>query len=173
MPDESTAIVRVLKRKWDRTVSTVDVAQLLPVPGDTSAWLVPTGNRRERPSRGTIEVVSGDELWVAVPGEWWILCAYMDAARSLNGYKVHASAPFETPRTGEEIVWVDLDLDFEVAGNRLALLDEDEFHAHARTMAYPVDVVRGAWSGIATIAARYTNGDWPFDGSMQEWVNGE
>ena len=63
MPDESTAIVRVLKRKWDRTVSTVDVAQLLPVPGDTSAWLVPTGNRRERPSRGTIEVVSGDELW--------------------------------------------------------------------------------------------------------------
>ena len=97
----------------------------------------------------------------------------MDAARSLNGYKVDASAPFETPRTGEEIVGVDLDLDFEVAGNRLALLDEDEFHAHARTMAYPVDVVRGAWSGIATIAARYTNGDWPFDGSMQEWVNGE
>jgi hypothetical protein len=40
------------------------------------------------------------------------------------------------------------------------------------TMGYPDKVVRGAWSGIATIAARYTNGEWPFDGSMQEWVDG-
>ena len=95
----------------------------------------------------------------------------MDAARSLSGYKVHASAPFEAPRTSAEIVWVDLDLDFEVAGDHLALLDEDEFHAHARTMAYPIHVVRGAWTGIATVAARYTNGDWPFDGSMQQWVD--
>ena len=54
---------------------------------------------------------------------------------------------------------------------KLALLDEDEFHEHARTMAYPDDVVRGAWSGIADgIAANYyTNSDWPFDGKMQEW----
>ena len=90
------------------------------------------------------------ELWVAVPGEWWVLCGYVDADQTLNGYKVHASAPFEAPRTADEIVWVDLDLDFEVTGDGLALLDEDEFHAHARTMAYPKDVVRGAWSGIAT-----------------------
>ena len=37
---------------------------------------------------------------------------------------------------------------------------------------HPDEIVRGAWSGIATIAARYTNGDWPFDGSMQAWVDG-
>ena len=172
MPEEAaTAIVRVVKRKWDRTVPMVDCAQLLSVPGDTSAWFVPTGSRRDRPSRGRIEVVSGAELWVAVPGEWWVLCGYVDAGGSLKGYKVHASAPFETPRTAGEIVWVDLDLDFVVTGNEPALLDEDEFHTHARTMAYPDDVVRGAWSGIATVAARYTNGDWPFDGSMQEWVD--
>ena len=39
-------------------------------------------------------------------------------------------------------------------------------------MNYPDQVVRGAWSGISTIAACYTNGDWPFDGSMQEWLDG-
>ena len=38
-------------------------------------------------------------------------------------------------------------------------------------MGYPDHVVRGAWSGISTIAAKYTNGEWPFDGSMQEWVD--
>ena len=133
---------------------------------------MPAGSRRERPRKGTIDVVGVDEIWVAVPGEWWILCGYIDPTRSLNGYKVHASAPFEAPPGDDEITWVDLDLDFEVTGNQLALLDEDEFHDHARTMAYPDHVVRGAWSGIATIAARYTNGDWPFDGSMQQWVNG-
>ena len=68
-------------------------------------------------------------------------------------------------------MWVDLDLDFEVTGDEVALKDEAQFHEHARTMCYPDDVVRGAWSGISTIAARYTNGDWPFDGSMQEWVH--
>jgi protein associated with RNAse G/E len=166
------ATVRVVKRKWDGTVSAIDTAHPLLVPGDSSAWIVPAGSRRERPRKGTVDIVDCDEIWVAVPGEWWILCGYLDSTQTLNGYKVHASAPFEAPGSDEEITWVDLDLDFEVTGNELELLDEDEFHDHARTMAYPNHVVRGAWSGIATIAARYTNREWPFDGSMQEWVGG-
>ena len=165
------ATVRVVKRKWDGTVSAVDTAYPLAVPGDCSAWLVLAGSSRDRPASGAIEVVGLDELWVAVPGEWWVLCGYTDATRSLNGYKVHAAAPFEAPRSHGEIVWVDLDLDFEVTGDEVAIQDEAQFHDHARTMGYPDHVVRGAWMGISTIAARYTIGDWPFDGSMQEWVN--
>ena len=165
------ATVRVVKRKWNGTVSAVDTAYPLSVPGDVSAWFVRAGSRRERPTSGAIEVVGSDELWVAVPGEWWVLCGHVDAARSLDGYKVHAAAPFEAPPGDDEILWVDLDLDFEVTGNEVALQDEAEFHDHARTMGYPDHVVRGAWSGISTIAARYTTGDWPFDGSIQEWVD--
>ncbi len=172
MPDDrAPTLVRAEKRKWDQTVSAVDIASRLAAPEGTTVWFVRGGGRRERPAKGATEVVGGDELWVAVPGEWWVLCGYVDATGFLSGYKVHASAPFETPPNDDEVSWVDLDLDFEVVGDHLALLDEDEFHTHARTMAYPQDVVRGAWSGIATIAARYTNGDWPFDGSMQEWVD--
>ncbi len=177
MHQPETPTVRVVKRKWDGTVfgcSTPLTHRL--APGGSSAWaFVPAGGRRERPAKGAFDVVGGDELWVAVPGEWWILCAYLDATRSLSGYKVHASAPCSKrpAATTARIIWVDLDLDFEVTGNQLALLDEDEFHAHASTMAYPDHVVRGAWSGIATIAARYTNGDWPFDGSIQELLDGE
>jgi hypothetical protein len=164
--------VRVVKRKWDGSVSAVDTAHSLAVPGDMSTWLVPAGSRRERPGSGATVTVASDELWVAVPGEWWVLCGYTDAARSLTGYKVHATAPFEAPQTDDEIVWIDLDLDFEVTGSEVALQDEGQFHEHARTMGYPDHVVRGAWSGISTIAARYTNGDWPFDGSLQRWVKG-
>jgi len=173
MPETSGAsFVRVVKRKWDQTIAAVDTAYRVSVPDDTSVWLVPTGSRRERPRRNTIEVVEDAELWVAVPGEWWVLCCFPEAPRTLNGYKVHASAPFEQP-SADEITWVDLDLDFEITGDELALLDEEEFHAHAGSMAYPNHIVRGAWSGIATIAARYTNRDWPFNGSLEAWVQGK
>jgi protein associated with RNAse G/E len=161
--------VRVVKRKWDGSVSAVDDASRVEVPGGSPAWVVRSGSRRERRAAGELVVVDRDELWVAVPGEWWVLCAYADASGTLTGYKVHAAAPFEAPPEGEDedVEWVDLDLDFEVTGDEVALQDEAEFHEHARTMGYPDEVVRGAWSGISTIAARYTNGDWPFDGSMQ------
>jgi protein associated with RNAse G/E len=163
--------VRVVKRKWDGTVSALTTAQALDVPGDSSAWLVPAGTRRERPGKRASEVVASDELWVAVPGEWWVLCGITDTAGALTGYKIHAAAPFEAPRSDDEILWVDLDLDFEVVGDEVAIHDEVQFHEHARSMGYPDQVVRGAWSGISTIAARYTTGDWPFDGSMQAWLN--
>lgn len=169
---ERTATVRVVKRKWDGTVSAVDAASPLSVPGDVSAWLVQAGSNRERPAKGVIDVLDSDELWVAVPGEWWVLCAYTDSARSLNGFMVHASAPFEASHTADEILWVDLDLDFEIAGEEVALRDEAQFHQHAQEMGYPDHIVKGAWSGISTVAARYTTGDWPFDGSLQEWVDG-
>ena len=73
------ATVRVVKRKWDGTVSAVDTASRLAVPGDSWAWLVLAGSRRELPDAGTIEVLGSDELWVAVPGEWWVLCGHTDA----------------------------------------------------------------------------------------------
>jgi hypothetical protein len=168
---EATATVRVVKRKWDGTVSAVDTGSPLAVPGERCAWLVPAGSRRERPASGATEIVASDELWVSVPGEWWVLCGYTDTARTLHRYMVHASAPFESPGRGHEIPWIDLDLDFEITGDEMDLQDEAEFHDHARTMGYPDDVVRGAWLGISTIAARYTTGDWPFDGSLQGWVD--
>jgi len=131
------ATVRVVKRKWDGTVSAMDTASRLAVPGEAAVWFALAGTRRERPASGAIEVVKRDELWVAVPGEWWVLCGYGDETRSLTGYMVHAAA---------------------------------QFHDHAHTMGYPDDVVRGAWSGISMIAARFTNGEWPFDGAMQGWL---
>jgi hypothetical protein len=163
--------VRVVKRKWDGTVSAVNAATPLSISEGRSAWFVDAGISRERPASGAIEVVAVDELWVAVPGEWWVLCGYVDATRSIYAYKVHAAAPFEAPGSEDEILWVDLDLDFEVSGEEVALEDEAQFHEHARTMGYPDHVVRGAWSGISTIAAQYTTGEWPFDGSMQELVS--
>src|SRR5262249_50763237 len=62
--------VRVVKSKWDGSVSAVDNARPLEVPGDARAWFVGAGSERQRPGSASIDVVASDELWVAVPGEW-------------------------------------------------------------------------------------------------------
>ena len=116
-------------------------------------------------------VVDADEIWVAVPGEWWVLCGHSGPDRSITAFVLHAAAPFEPPGP-DGIVWIDLDLDYKMSGDDVDLVDEAEFHGHARTMSYPDDVVRGAWSGISGIAPRYTTREWPFDGWMQRCLDG-
>jgi hypothetical protein len=49
---------------------------------------------------------------------------------------------FEAPGSDDEILWVDLDLDFEITADEVDLQDEDQFHDHALSMGYPDHVVR-------------------------------
>jgi hypothetical protein len=161
--------LRVEKRKWDGSVSTVDAAELLPPIHGAVAWFVQAGAERQHPRKGTVDEVAADEVWAAIPGEWWVLCARIGPDRTIDEYVLHAAAPFQPPND-DAIRWIDLDLDFEVHGDRSALEDETQFHEHARAMAYPDDVIVGAWAGISEIAPRFTTGDWPFDGSLASLV---
>jgi hypothetical protein len=161
--------VHVEKRKWDGSLAAVDVAELVRSSATATVWRISPGTERQRPRKGIVETVAGEELWLAVEGEWWVLCAHVGADQEIEELVLHASAPFE-PRADGRIEWVDLDLDFEVRGDHLSLEDEAQFHAHAGSMAYPDEIVRGAWSGISGIAARYTTGEWPFDGFLDRCV---
>jgi hypothetical protein len=165
-----TGAVRVEKHKYDGTISAVDTAELTPAPHGAIAWVVRAGTARTHPARGTVEEVPTDEVWVARPGEWWVLCAPVGPGGLIDEYVLHAATPFEAP-VGDVAVWVDLDLDFEVHGQRSAVEDETQFHEHARAMAYPDEVIVGAWSGISAVAPRFTTGDWPFDGSLADLVD--
>jgi hypothetical protein len=160
-----SAALRVEKRKWDGSVSSAVGAEPLPPTHGAVAWLVRAGAERAHPAKGTVDEVSADEVWTAVPGQWWVLCARIGPDGTVEEYVLHAAAPFEPP-TDEVLAWIDLDLDFEVHGDQVALEDETQFHERARTMAYPDDVIVGAWTGISQIAPRFTTGDWPFDGSL-------
>jgi protein associated with RNAse G/E len=162
--------VRVEKRKWDGSVAAVESAILVEASPRATVWRVPAGTERQRPRKGTVEVTEREELWLAVVGEWWVLASHRAPGGPIDELVLHAAAPF-TPIEDGVIRWVDLDLDFEVRGEEVSLEDEAEFHAHARTMAYPDDVVRGAWSGISTIAARYTTREWPFDGFLEQHLS--
>jgi hypothetical protein len=160
-----TAPVRVEKRKWDGTLSAECPGEWLERSGGVVAWRVVEGTVRSKPSKGEVEVVGDDEIWLAVPGQWWVLCGHSERG-TVTDWVLHAAAPFEVPAP-DCIRWTDLDLDFEVHGSEIAVEDEVQFHEHAKSMAYPDEVVRGAWSGISAIAPRYTTGEWPFDGWLQ------
>ena len=164
--------MNVEKRKWDGTLSSVGPARLVSAPGDAVAWYVAAGSERLLPSKNAIEDVESHELWVATPGEWWVLCGQGTGTGDIDAYVLHAAAPFESPRSNV-ISWIDLDLDFEVTDGVVALEDEAQFHAHAGSMPYPDEVVRGAWSGISKVAPRYTTVEWPFDGWMGQRLAAE
>ena len=159
--------VRVEKHKWDGRVSAVD-ERALPVEAEAArlAWYVPAGSVRSHPAAGTSEVVAYDELWLTVTDEWWVLCVEADQDQIVS-LVLHAAVPVEGA-TADHIDWIDLDLDLEVRGGELSLEDEEQFHRHAATMSYPRDVIRGAWAGISRMAPRYTMGEWPFDGWLQQ-----
>jgi hypothetical protein len=159
------ASVHVEKRKWDGSLAAVEAAELVRSAPEATVWRLAAGTQRQRPRLGRVEVV-GDELWLGVVGEWWVLCAHLGPEAAIDALVLHAAAPFAGLVDGR-IGWTDLDLDFEVHGDQVSLEDEAQFHAHARSMSYPDEVVRGAWSGISAIAARFTTGEWPFDGFLE------
>ena len=160
--------VRVEKRKWDGSVSAVDERAVLVESGSRRfAWFVPAGSERSRPTAGTTEMVAHDKLWLTVSDEWWVLCAE-GGGNEIASLVLHAAVPVAFT-AADRLDWIDLDLDLEVRGGELSLEDEELFHRHAVTMAYPRDVVRGAWVGISRMAPRYTMSEWPFDG----WLDRE
>ena len=158
--------VHVEKRKWDGSLAAVEAAELVRESPEATVWRVAAGTERQHPRKGKVGILEHDELWLAVVGEWWVLGAQIGADRTIEELVLHAAAPFERMANGR-ILWIDLDLDFEVRGDDLSLEDEAQFHEHARSMAYPDEVVRGAWAGVSGIAARYTTGEWPFDGYLE------
>ena len=147
--------LRVEKRKWDGTISAVvPHAHPITTTDQALAWYLPAGAQRLRPTHPTVERLARDELWATSRGEWWVLRAETDERGYLD-MVVHAAVPVEATAP-DRIIWIDLDLDLEVHLDEISLRDESEFHCHAVTMAYPREVIRGAWAGIARVAPRYT-----------------
>jgi hypothetical protein len=159
--------LRIEKLKWDGTVAATHTGFVIPASRDATVWFVPMGTARDRPRESRSELVGDDEVHAAQLGEWWVLCGHALPGERISRYVLHAATPFEAPLAGV-IRWVDLDLDFDVRGDTVSLDDETQFHEHARSMHYPPEVIHGAWEGISRVAPRFTTGEWPFDGWLDD-----
>ena len=162
----------VEKRKWDGSVSARWTAWALDAPDGCLAWATPAGTARDRPRRGTADVIPHDQVTVA-PGGWWLVTAHGDGDGGVDHYLIDAALPPERPEPGR-VGFVDLDLDLRFPGDGSAgeLEDLEQFHERARTMGYPESVCAGAWEGLARAHQAYVRGAWPFDGWIAERLRG-
>jgi hypothetical protein len=159
--------IRVEKRKWDGSLTSVVTAWLVDVRSDVLCWFVPSGTGEQR--EGGRASTAHDEIWVTAPGKWWVLCGVSGTGGGLAVIEVHAAAPIE--RLTETLVsWIDLDLDFVVRGDHAELVDIDGLHARSRALGLPASAVHAAWAGIAELAPCFTTREWPFDGTLEHWL---
>jgi hypothetical protein len=159
--------ITVEKRKWDGSVAARTPAWLVTAsPGARYVWVTLPGATRERPRRGTTEVVRAAEISVAGP-EWWVASGLTNAGGepAIARLVVDASMPAHLSEDGT-LVFVDLDLDLEITGRDIALRDLGDFARRAEQMDYPQAVRRRAWSGLRAAERRARRGEWPFDGSL-------
>jgi hypothetical protein len=61
--------VEVEKRKWDGTLSSAELAYLVPVPADVLGWYAPRDTQRQRPGKKKTEILPRDEIWMSRQGE--------------------------------------------------------------------------------------------------------
>lgn len=156
--------ILVEKLKWDGSVSARFTARPIAAPSGALAWAAAAGTPRERPRKGSTDVIPRDQVSVA-PGGWWIATGHFDGEGALDHYLVDAALPPGGLRDGR-IAFVDLDLDLRFDGSRDfgELQDVGQFHRRARSMGYPDEVCTGAWNGLAEARSAYLRGLWPFDG---------
>jgi hypothetical protein len=151
------------KRKWDGTVSARWPADSRS-DGERLVWRTPAGTRRERPRRGESEVVEQEER-SATCGAGWVVTAVVDARGGLVRYEVDATLGGERPWDGL-FVFMDIDLDLEIAGDEETVQDLIQFARRREAMDYPPLLLGAALSGLDDALARSRAGRWPFDGSL-------
>ena len=163
------ASVRVVKRKWDGTVSAMDTAH--PWPSQAAARPGSSGPEQSGAlARARSRSSAATSCGLRFPASGGCCAATWtrpDARRlqgpcggSLRGPARRRRGPLGRPRPGlRGLRW------------RGGAAGPGEFHEHARTMGYPVTSC-GVPGRASRIAAKYTTGEWPFDGSMQEGSTG-
>jgi hypothetical protein len=151
------------KRKWDGTVSARWPADMR-ADGEHLVWRTAAGTRRERPRKGTTETVEREER-SATCGAGWVVTAVVDGAGALVRYEVDATLGGERPWR-DLFVFMDIDLDLEIAGDEETVQDLIQFARRRETMDYPPLLLGAALSGLDDALGRSRAGRWPFDGSL-------
>jgi len=152
--------VEVASRHWDDRFHREVVGTLLGTD-EWGSWVgVPRGTWL-RTHRGGFASAGGVRLFP--PGRWW--SAWFSPGR------VYVDITTPPEWVGATVRLVDLDLDVERFGDGPAVLrDEDEFHEHRVSMAYPPAVVDAARAAAVDVLELLGRGGEPFGVASGPWV---
>lgn len=160
----SAAPTTIEKRKWDGSVSARWEGLLWTEDGGRTLWWTPAGTRRAHRRKGELEVTAHHEV-TASTGAGWIATAVIGERGEVVRYEVDATVGDERVVDGV-FGFVDLDLDLEIAGDRVEVQDLAEFAGRRREMGYPPEVMQAAIRSLGEVRELHEAGRWPFDGSL-------
>ncbi|MDF2964609.1 MAG: hypothetical protein K0S39_6344, partial [Paenibacillus sp.] len=66
--------------------------------------------------------------------------------------------------------FVDLDLDYINRDGEWKVVDEEEFESHSIQYRYPLELIRRARHELIQLQVRVERKQFPFDGTLQQWV---
>ncbi len=135
---------------------------------DAGTWLwMPPGLIVDTPT-GPDQAIPGLRL---IPiGQQWSAYIVPSTPPAATPDSVYIDITTPNHRNGAVIEFIDLDLDVMQTGNGLvAVLDRDEFDAHANDWNYPPDLIAAAEDTCTEVVARLTHRQPPFDGSYLPW----
>ncbi|MHA6482613.1 DUF402 domain-containing protein [Paenibacillus sp. strain BS8-2] len=70
-----------------------------------------------------------------------------------------------------KVAFVDLDLDLVQRDGVWMVVDEDEFAHNAIKFGYPESLIAQAREELKRLQARIAAGEYPFDGTLEEWIS--
>ena len=156
--DDSIAITA---RKYDGTAHLTWPARLVFADDDLILTYTPPGALLVHHTKG-LRVPQDHACLGAFPrARWWN--AMLDFAPDGAPLGVYCNVALPPTLAGGRLDWVDLDLDVVRAGDGpAALVNEDEFVAHATRYAYPAALVTGARKAAGELLALAARGVAPF-----------
>ncbi|GLX65750.1 DUF402 domain-containing protein [Paenibacillus glycanilyticus] len=83
----------------------------------------------------------------------------------INEYYCNINMP--AVKNGNEISFIDLDLDLVQRGGKWMVIDEDEFAENAGKFGYPEQLIRQVREELAALEARVAAREFPFDGTIE------
>lgn len=72
---------------------------------------------------------------------------------------------------GDQVSFIDLDLDYVWRDGQWAVVDEDEFELHQVKFAYPEELVRKAREELERLKQRVSDKAFPFDGTIERLIS--
>jgi protein associated with RNAse G/E len=149
-------------RKYDGSLHYTLPAHLIEDDGERLWVRSQPGGPLHHVTRGWTRPITRPSDMFFWRGRWYNVYLNYDDDGLFNHFYCNAGMP--PVLSDHAISFVDLDLDVQIwPDGRYAVLDEDEFLAHAAQFAYPAEVQRGARQAVEALLALWRAKTPPFD----------
>lgn len=142
-------------------------ARLLEQNGDYVFVLAEYGRKLRHFTKNSVFTLNNWTIEFFSSSRWFTVAADIKDGRVVQ-YYCNINEP--SVINGDDISFVDLDLDYVWRNGEWAVVDEDEFELHRVKLGYPEELVRRARTELEQLKQLVSRREFPFDGSIERLI---